>query len=274
MRQNKISILGYLILIAFGVMVTPLSSGSENAEKNVTISTEFDLVFPGGSALDLQGVVIAKGVNLLLPKNADEIEIPPFSVKNVTALELFTALNLLLSDTDAERFAQFKQGRSGIRRSGIWALVWTLQQESSTQMEMEREATQEIVRMQVEAKRRELEIQKREMEAMAELRERQRELELSHHREHKNNEATRDKRMTYPVNISSLLESLTMDQISSVIHAAVSAAANDEGLDAEEAAPTLSFHKDTKMLIVTGPERSVTIALTTIDQLHKSRKGF
>lgn len=206
-----------LIPFAFAIVLFSFYSPESFAQiEPPALQEKFDLKFAGGSAEDFEKSIRALDINLMLPAEADKIEIPPFEVKDVTAIELFLALNILLQGTDETVYSRFEISSRKSATGGIW-----------------------VLHQQTAAKRN--------------SRYERANLELEYN--------------LIPINISNLLEFYTIEDITSVIQSAVEtyAGAVDK---VDELKLDIKFHRETGILILSGPHGAVKLAQTTMNELR------
>ncbi|MDQ8205312.1 hypothetical protein [Pelagicoccus sp. SDUM812003] len=208
----------------------------------------FDFSFEGGTARDFLKAIESQTLNFIVPEMADTVKIPPFSVKNVTHVELLSALNLLLEDAHPEFDMAFKQAQ----RDGIWVL--------------------QIQRNPAVVRRDNADIEAKNLERLSKVSK-----EIEERREQRRErlqtstpepEPEPEKYVTLPVNISRHLEHSSIEGISSVIQSAVAAHSALLPESSEKLKIDIKFQRETNILILSGHRKAVELAQDTLLQIY------
>lgn len=241
--MKRIRTLPLLILVtlttALAYADTPKTDGHTQAQET---KETFDFKFSGGSIKELADQLTELEINIMLPLDAFEIEIPAFNAKRITVDTLFKALNNLLEARLPERSTYFEYARPYTPNSNA---IWTLYDKKEP-FAQRTERTPEIVS--IESKVASLEKQIKSLGKQT---------------------VRFQETIVEPLNISHLLSDFSIDDISTVAKEAVKAHSKAAQIEGPTGEVELKFHKETEVLILAGTRTSVRIALNTIRQISK-----
>ncbi len=268
MNHKKLS-----TILAFAIfLLSSLAEAQEAApQANEQAPRVFDFHFEGGNAFQLQTAIQERELNFIVPEEADEVHIPKFSVRNVQPKELFNALDLLLGTSNPRYLIQIESTHD----NEIWVLkMYTIPTSPPRNEAIKEEPTNRVSD----------EISRRRAERHA---------QANAHDPHKlvaapnqsppqqilNQSAETGlfpyinraplplqdpgKVVTRPINIGKQLETTSIEGISSLIRSTIEAGHEPDSKPKID----IKFHKETKVLILSGTRDTIALAITAIKQI-------